>query len=89
MAKKSKTPLLTVILAESSDGDYLAYVKELPGCVTQGDTIDEVKENVQDLVPAFLEALIEQSGAGHDVRPQGKVIRETKYRLRTPELVRA
>lgn len=89
MAKKRTAPVLTVILAESADGGYLAYVKELPGCVTQGDTLNEVKENVQDLVPAWLEAVIEQSGAGQEVRPKGRVIKETKYRVRTPELVRA
>ncbi|MGH2452621.1 MAG: type II toxin-antitoxin system HicB family antitoxin [bacterium] len=89
MAKKRTAPVLTVILAESSDGGYIAYVRELPGCMTQGDTINEVKENVQDLVPAWLEAMIEQSGTKQELTPQGKIVLETKYRVRRPELIPA
>ena len=35
----------TVILEQESDGGYVASVPALPGCVSQGDTRDEVMKN--------------------------------------------
>ena len=37
-------------------GGYLAYVEELPGAITQGETIEEARENLRDAVEELLEA---------------------------------
>ena len=42
--------------AEPEEGGYWAKVAELPGCVTQGDTIDEIRENVVDAIEEYLHA---------------------------------
>jgi predicted RNase H-like HicB family nuclease len=34
---------------------YVADVLDLPGCVTQGKTIEEVEENVKEAIEAYLE----------------------------------
>jgi predicted RNase H-like HicB family nuclease len=47
-------------IAESDDGGYLAYVKEWPGCVAQGETLAEAEENIKDTAEAFLATLIER-----------------------------
>jgi predicted RNase H-like HicB family nuclease len=48
------------------DGTFSAYVRELPGCYSCGDTIEEAYENLQDAMHNWLEASI---GAGHTIPP--------------------
>ena len=46
------------------DEGYIAFVEELPGANTQGATLEEAKENLQEAVTMVLEAnreLAEQS----------------------------
>ena len=35
------------VIIEKAEGNYSAYIPDLPGCVTVGDTIEEVKQNIQ------------------------------------------
>ena len=42
--------------AEPDEGGYWAKVAELPGCVTQGETIEEIHENVVDAIEEYLYA---------------------------------
>ena len=49
---------------------YVAFVEELPGANTQGDTIDEAGENLKEAVLMVLEAnreLSQQAIQGADV----------------------
>ena len=49
---------------------YVAFVEELPGANTQGDTLDEARENLKEAVQLVLEAnreLAERSIAGQTV----------------------
>lgn len=48
-----------VILEDVSDG-YIAVVPELPGCHTQGDSLDEVIKNVREAIELYLETLSEE-----------------------------
>ena len=41
---------------ESDGGGYVAYVEELPGAISQGDTLEEARENLRDAVSLLLEA---------------------------------
>lgn len=80
---------MTVVIAESVDGGYLAYVKELPGCIAQGETVEEAKENILDVAEAFIETLFERAEQGGEAgRPGGRILREETYHIR-PELVPA
>lgn len=47
----------TVILEHEEDGGYHAFVPALPGCHTQGDTVDEALENAREAIQAYLESL--------------------------------
>jgi len=38
-------------------GGYTATIPELPGCVSEGDTIDEALRNVADAAALYLEPL--------------------------------
>ena len=45
----------TVVLQRESDGGYVASVPALPGCVSQGDTREEVLKNIEEAVELYLE----------------------------------
>jgi len=51
-------------------GGYIVFVEELPGANTQGDTLEEARENLREAVELVLEAnreLAEQSLTGQSV----------------------
>jgi predicted RNase H-like HicB family nuclease len=47
------------VVIEGEPGDYSAYVPGLPGCVTVGDTIDEVMHEMQAAIQFHIEGLKE------------------------------
>ena len=47
---------LTAIYEEAEEGGYIGYIAELPGANTQGETIEEVRENLLEAVQLILEA---------------------------------
>jgi predicted RNase H-like HicB family nuclease len=56
---------------------YIAFVEELPGANTQGDTLEEARANLQEAVAMVLEAnrdLAEQSLAGKPVTKEPFVL---------------
>lgn len=60
---------LTAIFMQVPEG-YVAFVEELPGANTQGDTLEEARENLREAVELVLEAnreLAEKSLAGQAV----------------------
>jgi predicted RNase H-like HicB family nuclease len=46
---------LTAVFIQVPEG-YIAFVEELPGANTQGTTLDEARENLQEAVALVLEA---------------------------------
>ena len=60
---------LTAVYMQVPEG-YVAFVEELPGANTQGDTLEEARENLREAVALVLEAnreLAEKSLAGQQV----------------------
>ena len=60
---------LTAVFMKVPEG-YIGFVEELPGANTQGETLDEARENLQEAVAMVLEAnreLASQSYAGQEV----------------------
>jgi len=47
---------ISVVIEKDQDG-YYAYCPELPGCQTQGDTLDEVLANIKEAAELYLETL--------------------------------
>jgi len=50
----------SVVILEDESGGYIAVVPELPGCHTQGDSLDEVIRNVREAIGLYLETLSEE-----------------------------
>jgi predicted RNase H-like HicB family nuclease len=49
----------TVVVHEDPEGGYWGEVPALPGCYSQGDTIDELKDNIREAIVGVLEVLRE------------------------------
>ena len=47
---------LTAVFRKDAEGGYVAFVEELPGATTQGETIDEARTNLREAVALVLEA---------------------------------
>ncbi len=58
----------TVILEQEQDGGYVAFVPALPGCVTQGDTRDDVLRNIREAMELYIEDCV----AAGDPVPTGE-----------------
>lgn len=56
---KSKTKLITVIYEPAQEGGYIAYAPSLPGCNTQGETLEEAEQNITEAVKLYLEEITE------------------------------
>jgi predicted RNase H-like HicB family nuclease len=46
-----------VMIERSPDGSFSAYVPDLPGCVSCGDSLEEVKRNIQEAIRLHIESL--------------------------------
>lgn len=47
----------TAIFEPAEEGGYVVSVPALPGCVTQGDTMEEAMEMVKDAIALYIESL--------------------------------
>lgn len=47
----------TAILEAQSDGGYYASCPALPGCHSEGDTLDETIDNIREAIVVYLESL--------------------------------
>ncbi|MDB9312838.1 type II toxin-antitoxin system HicB family antitoxin [Spirulina sp. CS-785/01] len=45
---------IKAIIHPAEEGGYWAEVPALPGCITEGDTLEEVTQNLQDAVEGWL-----------------------------------
>lgn len=60
---------LTKVFQKVSHG-YIGFVEELPGANTQGETLEEARENLEEAISLILEAnrtLAEERIEGQDV----------------------
>jgi predicted RNase H-like HicB family nuclease len=65
---------LTAIYEEAEEGGYIGYVAELPGANTQGETLDEVRENLNEAIQLILETNREEFEKR--LTPSAKITRE-------------
>ena len=47
------------IVIEKAEGNYSAYVPDLPGCVATGATLEEVEQEIREAVEFHLEGMRE------------------------------
>ncbi|ATZ61170.2 MAG: type II toxin-antitoxin system HicB family antitoxin [Methanosarcinales archaeon Met12] len=49
-----------IVWEDEEDEGYVIECPALPGCVSQGDTIEEVLENIKDAIQGWLEVAAER-----------------------------
>jgi predicted RNase H-like HicB family nuclease len=54
---------IKVVVHDAEEGGFWAEVPALPGCVTQGETMDELVANLREAVAAWLDAGTPKPGA--------------------------
>ena len=63
-----KKPLFgkfNVVLEDAEEGGYTAYVPALPGCISEGDTIEDSLANIREAMELYLEDVKVPSGKRH------------------------
>lgn len=53
------TPMRYGIVIEKADGNYSAYVPDLPGCVATGDSVAAVEIEIRDAIRFHIDGLKE------------------------------
>src|ERR1022692_3939881 len=56
-SRGSKTLSYSVFYEQASEGGYVAFVPTLPGCHTQGETLEETESNVKEAIALYLDSL--------------------------------
>ena len=47
------------VVIEQAEGNYSAYVPDLPGCVATGATVEEIENEIRDAIAFHIEGLRE------------------------------
>lgn len=53
--RKEKIHEYDVIIEQDENNVYVAHVPALPGCHTEGDTIEELMKNIKEAIELYLE----------------------------------
>ncbi|NWG27920.1 MAG: type II toxin-antitoxin system HicB family antitoxin [Ignavibacteriaceae bacterium] len=56
-----------VALEKSDEGGYTVYVPSLPGCISEGNTIEEAIDNIIEAIELYLEPIEDDTIALQDV----------------------
>jgi predicted RNase H-like HicB family nuclease len=46
-----------IVIEQANDGSFSAYLPDVPGCVSCGDSVDEVKALIQEALDFHLEGM--------------------------------
>jgi predicted RNase H-like HicB family nuclease len=71
---------LTAVFEEVPSGEgggFVAYTEELPGAISEGDTLEEARDNLRDAIELLLEANRELAGK----RSPGKKVTREKIKI--------
>lgn len=54
-----------VVIERDENGYYVAEVPALPGCVSQGKTLSQVKANIQEAIKGWIEVMNAKAAKHH------------------------
>ncbi|VVB85313.1 HicB_like antitoxin of bacterial toxin-antitoxin system [uncultured archaeon] len=64
-----------VVLEKDEEvGGYVVSCPSLPGCFSQGDTIEEALENIKEAIQACLESLAEDEIKSYLTKPSTQIV---------------
>lgn len=62
--------LVKVVFEPSDEGGYTVYVPSLPGCISEGETLEEARDNIREAIELYLEPTEDV------IAPEGGMIEE-------------
>ncbi|MBP7819269.1 type II toxin-antitoxin system HicB family antitoxin [Candidatus Gracilibacteria bacterium] len=57
MKNPAKTYQFEAIFTPQKEGGFTVEVPDLPGCISEGDTLEEAEKNIQEAMELYLESL--------------------------------
>lgn len=54
--KQTKVLEYNVVFTTEDEGGFSAYVPDLPGCISQGETFEETQGNIKEAIELYLES---------------------------------
>jgi predicted RNase H-like HicB family nuclease len=57
-ASKQQIRSFSVVYEADPEGGYVAFIPSLPGCHTQGDTLEEAEHNIKEAAALYLEDIL-------------------------------
>jgi predicted RNase H-like HicB family nuclease len=63
-----------LVIFEWANTNYSAYVPDLPGCISTGNTLEETEENIREAIALYLDTLQEDGLAIPEPSTKGKAI---------------
>lgn len=66
MKREQKKYSYSVLYEAAPEGGFVAFVPALPGCHTQGETLEETEKNIAEAIELYLESL----AAHHEPIPE-------------------
>jgi len=67
----------SVVLDPDPDGGYTVTVPALPGCVTEGETVEECIANAEEAIAIYIEELVAQGRPIPEEQSHPQVIQVT------------
>lgn len=61
---------LKILFEPSDEGGYSVSVPALPGCISEGDSLEEARQNIREAIELYLEP-VEDTAA-----PDGTIVEE-------------
>ena len=58
MNKDKKNYSYSVYYEAVPEGGYVAFAPALPGCHTQGETLEEAESNIKEAIEVYLESML-------------------------------
>jgi predicted RNase H-like HicB family nuclease len=58
---------IQAIIHEAEEGGYWAEVPSLPGCVTEGDTMEELETNLREAIELYLRPIPNQQNSSDKI----------------------
>jgi antitoxin HicB len=73
-----------VSIEEAPEGGYFIQIKDLPGCMSQGETIEEALENIEEARQLWMESMYED---GNEIPLPGSAEKQYsgKFNVRIPK----
>jgi predicted RNase H-like HicB family nuclease len=62
LIKKGKVLSFSVIYEADPEGGYVAFIPALPGCHTQGETLETAESRIKEAAALYLESLYAETG---------------------------